>query len=269
MVMVRSNFVPKKVDFVPNYYKLSSSAGAWKPLPLETTLHDSRERPAFFMHTTISYHINKVARLLPEGHSAKLHLDALRAALAVPSGGLVAFCVGHSRPGDRGAVSVGGVSEWAYNVRVALAAKKAFPGQSVVISAYVGAGYGSAQRWLGEKLKRIGATAAVELHFNAANGNATGYEVLSKCAADSLAESIRTSIRSAWPDGRDRGTKLAEGRGVAFLSHPLPCVIVEPFFGDNPGDWHRWGSRPEELGQIIARGVQSYAEKAEVSAQVS
>ncbi|NDG20239.1 MAG: hypothetical protein EB117_18540 [Betaproteobacteria bacterium] len=152
---------------------------------------------------------------------------------------------------------------------MALAAKKAFPGESVVISAYVGAGYGSAQRWLGEKLKQIGATVAVELHFNAGMNRATGYEVLAKCAADPLSESIRASIRSAWPEGRDRGTKLADGRGVAFLSHPLPCVIVEPFFGDNSEDWRRWGSRPEELGEVIARGVQRYAQKAEVPTKVS
>ena len=82
---------------------------------------------------------------------------------------MIAILIGHSRRGDRGAVSCGGVSEWHYNRDVAehLAADLGAAGvANKVYPVYPRSSYGGAMRWLAAELKKDGAEAAVELHFN-------------------------------------------------------------------------------------------------------
>ena len=70
----------------------------------------------------------------------------------------LAICVGHSRQGDTGAVSCGGINEWTYNKKVAEYLKSDL--QEYGISSFVVDNYGgtygsytSAMNWLTKHLK--------------------------------------------------------------------------------------------------------------------
>ena len=96
----------------------------------------------------------------------------------------VAICVGHSRQGDTGAVSCGGINEWTYNRKVAEFLKsdlQEYGISSFVVEQYGGTygSYTSAMNWLTKHLKEQKASIALELHFNAAaNEKAEGMEML-------------------------------------------------------------------------------------------
>lgn len=83
----------------------------------------------------------------------------------------------------------------------------------------------------------------ISIHYNAFNGKATGSETLyfslSK-KSKSLAEKIQRETVKALGLA-NRGAKgLLMGRGSALLIRTnAPCVILEPFFGDNPTDLAR------------------------------
>jgi N-acetylmuramoyl-L-alanine amidase len=179
----------------------------------------------------------------------------------------VAICVGHSRQGDKGAVSVGGVSEWTYNRDVAeyLSTELGRRGiDSKIFNCYEGLDYPSAMRWLSAQVKDYGADCAMELHFNSAGAKASGFEVLCfdpsrDIASTRLARSILGKIAKAWPEGRNRNVKCAE-RGRLFIeSIPCPAIIVEPFFGSSRSDWERWHNAQAELAGIYADGIQDWA----------
>lgn len=177
------------------------------------------------------------------------------------SNDVVGIFVGHSRLGDRGAVSVGGVAEWTYNRVVATELMRALHRADLTVElfwAYKGGSYGSAMAWLAEEAPKHGVTVGVELHFN--SGGGTGHEVLCWNAdqdlrSTRLAKSINTAIAQSWPEGANRGVKSAV-RGRGFLSSfEFPAVIVEPFFGDHQGDWDRWKNAQSELAGAIANGI--------------
>ena len=178
------------------------------------------------------------------------------------SDSLTAIGVGHSRPGDNGAVSVSGVSEWDFNLLQATYIQEALKDlgrDSFIVSAYVGSSYYSAMRWLAAHLRERGATSAIELHFNAATGNATGHEWLHYPGSrngERIASAIHDEFDAAIPL-RSRGVKTpVAGRGDAFLklTH-CPAVIAEPFFGDSPHDWKIALSYRREMARAIAQGI--------------
>lgn len=175
----------------------------------------------------------------------------------------IAICIGHSRPGDNGAVSLGGQTEWDYMVKVAglLADELAVEGlRCGIVSSYRGASYGSAMDWLAGHLKAEGCTVAVELHFNAFDGSASGFEYLhAACstAGATLAQCFEKA-HVATLGGTNRGVKAIErdGRGGGFLwKTPTISAILEPFFGDHAEDWEQFGADP--MGPMIL--ANSYA----------
>lgn len=180
----------------------------------------------------------------------------------------IAICVGHSRfIGDRmdgGAVSVGGMSEHTYNCGLAGMISAKLDVDSVIVSSYRGNGYGSAQRWLADHIKEMGATAAVELHFNSATGHARGHEWLywhSSPRSKALANALRVSMEAAALGLPSRGTKskTAADRGAEFLrgTH-CPAVICEPFFGSSPEDWEIARTRKADIAAAITAGITSW-----------
>lgn len=176
----------------------------------------------------------------------------------------VGVCVGHSRSGDQGAVSVDGTTEQRFNNSLAALVceeLRLLGLQAFMASRYEGVGYMGAMKWIAKKLDDAGVTHAVELHFNAANGQARGHEWLHwhrSAGGKKLAAGIHESFRKEFPELPDRGLKPIEGsdRGSGFLSQTrCPAVICEPFFGDNAGDWKVATERKGALAKAIAAGI--------------
>ena len=185
----------------------------------------------------------------------------------------VAVCVGHSRKGDTGAVSCGGVNEWTYNKKVAEYLKsdlQEYGIASFVVDDYGGTygSYTSAINWLVKHLKEQKASVAIELHFNAAaNDKANGMEMLhwhTSRIGLSLAEYVLQGCKRYFPMARNRGVKgLAKGsRGATFLrpTH-CPAVITEPFFGTNWQDWIMFADQESTLSQAYALGIKQWADE--------
>ena len=179
---------------------------------------------------------------------------------------MIAICIGHSRPGDGGAVSWGGISEHAYNLQlgrmvVAELLQRGLP--ATLISAYEGGGYGEAMQWLAAEHRRINAQVTVELHFNSAdNPAAGGHEWLfwaTSLQGRFLAQALERLMASAFPALARRGIKSIRGRtdrGSGYLRlTPCPAVICEPFFGSCPADWQMAVDHQERIAAVIAGGL--------------
>ena len=185
----------------------------------------------------------------------------------------VAICVGHSRQGDTGAVSCGGINEWTYNKKVAEYLKSDL--QEYGISSFVVDNYGgtygsytSSMRWLAKHLKEQEASIAVELHFNAADSSkAEGMEMLhwhTSRIGLSIAEYILKSCQRFFPLTKNRGTKAIKSgdRGGLMLKTPsMPCCILEPFFGSNWQDWITFADQEGTLSQAIALGIKEWSDE--------
>lgn len=185
----------------------------------------------------------------------------------------IALCLGHSRPRktggpEGGAVSVGGVSEWSYNSRVAplIAAQLRAAGHTVlIVDSYQGASYGAAITWLAAHLRKESVDIAVELHFNSADDPAArGHEWLiwpTSTAGRSLATHIDSAFRTGPLRGLPaRGVKpRGTGDGSQFLRRThCTALIAEPFFGSSPEDWKIFGQRPHLVADTIAAGILSH-----------
>ena len=182
----------------------------------------------------------------------------------------VGIFVGHSRTGDNGAVSIGGVSEWDFNNKVATALSQQLSRHGIsnfICNNYEGSGYTTAMKWVGQETRRKQATIAIELHFNAASSPAAhGYEYLhydSSGEGKKLATAFHDAHKDYNPDQRSRGLKPVEGkdRGAGFLKNtPCPAIICEPFFGSNVGEWQQWDGKEDEVAEIYMLGVSGYIE---------
>jgi len=181
----------------------------------------------------------------------------------------VGICIGHSRNGDNGAVSVGGVSEWTYNVKVGelLASKLASsPVDCILITDYAGGSYGSAMNDVANKLAQAGTDLAIELHFNSAGQDAAGFEYLywhTSQNGSRMAGELIKAHEAAVPHGSNRGAKPRDSsdRGAGFLSGThCPAIITEPFFGSNINEWDEYGTDvgQELLASIYATAILQY-----------
>lgn len=180
---------------------------------------------------------------------------------------VVGIFVGHSRIGDRGAVSVDGIAEWTYNRAVCTELMRELHRRDLTVEifwAYKGNSYGAAMQWLAQEAPKRGVTLGLELHFN--SGGGTGHEMLcfnadQQIRSTKFAQCVSTSLAEEWPEGANRGVKSAV-RGRPFVSNfEFPAIIVEPFFGDNPNDWARWKDKQSELAAIYANGIVRFLEQ--------
>lgn len=183
---------------------------------------------------------------------------------------MIAICIGHSRSGDSGAVSVGNVTEHTFNTALGnrVADLLSDIGQPVeVISGYEGTSYSRAQQWLGNLLKEKGAILAIELHFNAADSpKAQGFEYLyheNSLRGQYLASGILAAHRSRFVGTVCRGIQpiMPGGRGFEFLRRtPCPAVICEPFFGSNQTEWDLYSTDygQKTLAEAYAAGIKSF-----------
>lgn len=180
----------------------------------------------------------------------------------------VAICVGHSRIGDTGARSVGGCNEWIYNRAVAQELQSELEHHGIkatIISEYPRKTYLGAMTWLRIQLDHIGATLAIELHFNAAdNPDAQGFEYLHAGSPRGMhlaACLIHAHSQNIPLTQRNRGMKAVgrAERGGGFLHRiTQPAVICEPFFGTNPDEWNFYRSNANQLAKSYAAGIARY-----------
>jgi N-acetylmuramoyl-L-alanine amidase len=180
----------------------------------------------------------------------------------------VAICVGHSRIGDKGARSVGGVDEWDYNKKIAdlLQSRLKNQGiQSVVFDDYPAESYSRAIRWLAKSVGKEKCDIAIEFHFNSySSTRAEGYEYLYYSSSNKgkrLAECFRKAHFDTFKVQKDRGIKPIESgqRGVSFLRGvPPPAVICEPFFGSSPKEWILFETKHSLLADVYAEAIIEY-----------
>jgi N-acetylmuramoyl-L-alanine amidase len=177
---------------------------------------------------------------------------------------MIAICIGHSRQGDRsGAVSIGGVREWDYNRSVARHMLDHLQSNGIaakIYNDYPRKGYTAAIDWLAGQLRADRASAAVELHFNAATPAANGHEWLHHPTSKrgrALANAFHVQFSADFPAIRARGVKpTGGGRGSQFLAKThCPAVILEPFFGSNLVDWRAFDGRQREIGISYAKAI--------------
>lgn len=182
--------------------------------------------------------------------------------------GKVAICIGHSRIGDKGARSVGGISEWIYNSEVATLLAKQLKQRgiaSAIIDDYPCESYSGAMSWLSKEVDKINADVAIELHFNSfSSSSAEGYEYLyyaHSAAGKKLALCLLKAHQSKSASQKDRGAKPIErkDRGGHFVTMVKPpAVICEPFFGSSPKEWVLLGQKPAVVADIYATGIFNY-----------
>lgn len=187
----------------------------------------------------------------------------------------IAILTGHSRNGDKGAVSVGGVSEWEFNTRVGALTEMHLHNLGIEcehINWYGGSSYGAAVRWVANKLKSEGFTHAIEQHFNSSDSpQSNGHEFLffhSSKEGKRLARCLAESHQEDFPFSRPRHSsglkpltsKKDRGFLMAKTTH-CPFVIDEPFFGSNPEEWHYFSQNIEALAASKAKGIAKFLGK--------
>ena len=180
----------------------------------------------------------------------------------------VAICVGHSR-GDKGAVSIGGVTEWDYNVKVADRLKDILERTGVnvtVFDHYPASTYEGAMGWLAQSLNKLELDCAIELHFNSASPEAEGYEYLywgGSLPGKRLAECFQSAHQDLLMPQNNRGIKAISigDRGAAFLRKPKTvCLICEPFFGSSEKEWGLFedDAGRDNLARAYANGLADF-----------
>lgn len=172
---------------------------------------------------------------------------------AEATGKKLALVVGHTSaaPGAH-AVDPIGQNEYFWNSDLAQR-MKAYAGQvaqPLAIFFRDNVGIPGAYRRAGE----WGADAVIELHFNSVDDSrATGTEtVFVTERSKAFARAVQTAMVRVL-GLRDRGVKEPwQGRGRASLTQlAIPSILVEPFFGSNPGDAARAEDRKDELAATI------------------
>lgn len=178
----------------------------------------------------------------------------------------VCICVGHSKQGDKGARSVGGVYEHPYNTRVANELKAKLAKHNIASEVYLRSpfsSYSKTTKWLGEQ--SWGHDIAIELHFNSfQNSTASGFEYLyhhKSQRGKRLAQCFLDQHEEVMPGQTSRGIKpiASGGRGFGFLNKTKPpAAILEPFFGSNPREWVLFADSEKQLAQIYCDAIVSY-----------
>lgn len=111
-------------------------------------------------------------------------------------------------------------------------------------------------------VKAVGKGCVIELHFNAANGVASGTETLysTKIAQNKVFAQVVQKHMVAVFKRADRGLKLRNtGRGAANLAAvSVPCCLVEPLFGDNKTDAELLKNKAQSYAQSLVNAAIEY-----------
>jgi len=169
----------------------------------------------------------------------------------------VGLFVGHT-PGT-GAKAIDGSDEWESRNKVAEAAAGMLNSSGFcahIIYRDGRLGYATAMREHGKTSRALRLDVALELHFNAYDGQAHGAEIIvaSQSTAEKLGGAFKASTTAFYPDRvlRDGGVKLKRnGRGYLFnANQKCPSGIYEPFFGDS-SEWYEYADDVEKEAKYV------------------
>ena len=196
----------------------------------------------------------------------------------------VALCIGHSRrishgvtvDGETSSTNDGGAiaadnftNEWSFNRSIAYLAKAAIPPHEHdirVYDVYRGRSYTEAMSDVARQVE--GSDLAIELHFNAYNGQAKGREAFfwhhSTNGEDFARRLLDVQGRFLEGEGVEfpnRGAKPAtrDTRGSQFLrkTRPVAC-LWEWGFGDNPEEWAFYSQNEALLVEVLVESIREW-----------
>ena len=184
---------------------------------------------------------------------------ATRSASRGPERPRLAIVVGHSaKDGGAAGLAPVGPSEYPWNSDLAALIKTAGVPAGIEVEIFLRDGIGISGAY--KQVSKWGATAAIELHYNADSGTARGSETLWGPAC-SRSEAWATAIQAAMVKLYDRRDKLDRGlrktpphnRGSSSVNalSSIPSCLIEPFFGDNPDDAALGGAKKKALAQTL------------------
>lgn len=183
----------------------------------------------------------------------------------------IGIIVGHTKKAQGAFSKTLGMSEYTYNSTLAelIRARAEELGDKVKIELRDSGGISGA-------FKRILAwkpDCVIELHFNAANGKASGAETLfsdnydkpgvrelalAHLTARGMADALGIPCRGV----KERASRSERGFNNLSQTTNTACVLIESGFGDNPVDASRMKSRKGELAGAIVAAARRW--KAEV-----
>ena len=171
----------------------------------------------------------------------------------------VALVIGHTRFSG-GASSHNGVDEFEYNEELAgMIASNLSDEHDIDALIFHRKSYRKLPKEINAKKPDI----VISLHCNAYNTQVSGSEVLYYYKSKNgkiLAQKMLDAIKQAL-DIKDRGVKgkSTEDRGGYILRYTnAPCVILEPFFIDNPDDYKIGKSMKNELALSLSDAILEY-----------
>lgn len=178
----------------------------------------------------------------------------------------LAVVVGHTRVSS-GAVAEAPINAAEYEWNAGLASLMEFYAEKLGLCIHtfyrdqggIAGAYASAGAW--------GAHAVVELHFNSVTDpRASGTVTLVSVNATPLTRRFAETVQAAMVRTlglRDRGVSVPwQGRGEASLSAlTIPSILVEPFFGSNPGDCAIANTRKAQLAEAIVLASAKFLEE--------
>ena len=189
--------------------------------------------------------------------------------------GHLAIVVGHikSSGGAKG-VSPINASEYEYNVDLANMIKHAGESHGQIINIFFRDKGGVVGAY--QQVKEAVADACIELHFNGYNGTVQGTETwylesgkeqetsVIKFAAIMQKHICNLFNRPLDAIGTNRGIKGAKEGDRAYHSlsqlKRFPCILIEPFFGDNAVDAQLAVNKKQELAEAIIVAFEEWLE---------
>lgn len=177
----------------------------------------------------------------------------------------ICISIGHSFKEQGATTKDGKTSEYLFNAALAQLVKEQLVkyGYDTVITNRLTDGGGTGMTADVKAINNTDADICVELHCNAFNTKAQGCEMLYWCRSTNgkrLAQCLQNQVVNALGNA-NRGIKSinSKGRGAKVLKETsMPMVISEPFFIDNPEDYHNAFEKIDKLSQSIANGIDDY-----------
>lgn len=171
----------------------------------------------------------------------------------------VAIVIGHSATAQGAVNKKYKMSEYQFNWELAKAIKQVLKPEIEVVIVTRKTTYKN----LPDEINALKPDYVVSLHCNAFNQRTSGTETLfyngSKTGHNMAMKLQRNIVEILQLNDRGVKGKTLKDRGGHLLRYTnAPCVIVEPFFIDNNGDFDTAKSKFKELAAAIASAIESF-----------
>ena len=167
----------------------------------------------------------------------------------------LAVVVGHNSKAQGATRVTDGVTEYSWNSALAELIEEQGDDVKVFYRTY-GGGYSAEIDRVYADVDAWGATASVELHFNAAGDDrVAGCETLSSGSSGSMAlcEALQARMVAVMGE-RNRGIKIvgkSDRGGRSLWAGKAPAALIEPYFGSNPDSCDLADGKSKELAKAI------------------